>query len=95
MATTTRMLRKGPVGRKAAVVRLLVKTGAARLVLVDAPVLLARGLLAVPNKSGLARLYLRHKVGRGRDVAGVTALTLSAVGVGAGVGYLAKSLRSG
>lgn len=95
MTTTTRMLRKGPAGRRAAVVRLLVKTGAARLMLVDAPVLLARGLLAVPNKSGLARLYLRHQAGRGRDVAGVAVLTLSAAGVGAGVGYLAKSLRSG
>lgn len=95
MTTTTRLLRKGHVGRRTAVVRLLVKTGVARWVLVGAPVLLARGLLTVPNKSGLARLYLTHKANRGGGVASVVALTLSAAAVGAGAGYLAKSLRSG
>lgn len=95
MASTTKMLRRGSLGRKAVMGRLLVRTGVARLVLVDAPVLLARGLLAVPNKSGLARLYLTHKARRGGDVARVAALTVSAAGVGAGAGYLAKSLRSG
>ena len=95
MASTARMLTRGPLSRRAATARLLMRTGVARWTLVDAPVLLARGLLMVPNKSGLARLYLARKARRGGDVARVAALTLSAAGVGAGIGYLAKARRAG
>lgn len=94
MGMKTKMFRKGPTGRKAAVAALLVQTGVARWMLVDAPVLLARGLIAVPNKSGLARLYLGHKVRKSSGIPLVAVLTLSAAGMGAGAGYLAKSLRS-
>lgn len=94
MAITTKMFRRAPLARKVTIVRLLMGTGVARLLLVDTPVFLARGLIAVPNKSGLARLYLSHKMRRGGGGVGLAVLTLSAVGMGAGAGYLAKSLRS-
>lgn len=95
MASTAKMMRRGPAARKVAIGSLLLRTGVARWALVDVPVVLARGLLTVPNKSGLARLYLSRKAGRNGGAVGVAALTVAAVGVGAGIGYLAKSLQSG
>lgn len=87
MGTKIRLARRVP--KKATITRFLLRSGAAKVALVDGPVLLARGALAIPNKSGLARLALKRKAAR-RAAWRALALGLSAAAAGAAAGYLVK-----
>jgi hypothetical protein len=86
MGTKVTMVRMVP--NKAGITRFLLRSGAAKVTLVELPVLLAKGALAVPNKSGLARLTLRRRAGR--VLPGALALAISAAAAGAAAGYLVK-----
>lgn len=88
MNAKTTMLAKIP--NKVAIAKLLVRTGIAELMLVEAPILVARGALAIPNKSGLARLYLKRKAANRESLVRAAAFAVPAAAAGAGIGLLVR-----
>ena len=71
--------------------KLLVTTRVGRAVALRMPIWAARALLSVPNKTGLARLYVQTRGPRFWVTGGVAVAALSAGAVG---GFLLKA-RSG